>query len=153
MGDGPGGVRAPPSSWEVGRVEGELEVLRGDLAALVGELGRRRREAFDLRLQLRRHPVAVIAVAAGAALLAGALVARAVRARREARRREVPRALARLLEGERRRGGAAVLARELVAAAGTAAGAALVKGLVGRAAARAGRPADAQPERSGRGPR
>lgn len=128
MGDRASDVKDPPASAEVGRVAGEVDVLRGDLSALVGELGRRRREVLDLRLQLRRHPVAAVAVAAGAALLAGVLVARAVRARRGPARREVPRALARLLEGERRRGGAPGIVRDLAAAAG----AALVRGLVAR---------------------
>lgn len=87
----------------VGRVEGEIQSLRGELGGLVAELDRRRHEAFDLRLQLKRHPVAVAIAAAGAALVLGGLLAVAVRSRREHRRpsvraREARRALARLLE-------------------------------------------------------
>jgi hypothetical protein len=87
----------------VGRVEGEIQSLRGELGGLVAELDRRRHEAFDLRLQLRRHPVAAAIAAAGAALVVGGLLAVAVRSRRQHRRpsmraRETRRALARLLD-------------------------------------------------------
>jgi hypothetical protein len=87
----------------VGRVAGEIQSLRGELGGLVAELDRRRHEAFDLRLQLRRHPVAAAIAAAGAALVLGGLLAAAVRGRRQHRRpsvraRETRRALARLLD-------------------------------------------------------
>ncbi len=87
----------------VGRVEGEIDSLRGELGGLVAELDRRRHEAFDLRLQLQRHPVAAAIAAAAAALVVGGAIALVVRGRRERRRpavraRETRRALARLLE-------------------------------------------------------
>ena len=87
----------------VGRVAGEIQSLRGELGGLVAELDRRRHEAFDLRLQLKRHPVAAAIAAAGAALVLGGLLAAAVRSRRQHRRpsvraRETRRALARLLD-------------------------------------------------------
>ncbi len=87
----------------VGRVSGEIETLRQELGGLVGELDRRRHEAFDLRLQARRHPVVVAALAASAALVVGGIIAVAVGARRHRRRptvraRETRRALARLLD-------------------------------------------------------
>jgi hypothetical protein len=87
----------------VGRVEGEIDSLRGELGGLVAELDRRRHEAFDLRLQLQRHPVAAAIAAAAAALVVGGAIALVVRGRREKRRpavraRETRRALARLLE-------------------------------------------------------
>jgi hypothetical protein len=87
----------------VGRVEGEIQSLRGELGGLVAELDRRRHEAFDLRLQIQRHPVAAAIAAAGAALIVGGLLAAAVRGRRRhrnpsVRARETRRALARLLD-------------------------------------------------------
>lgn len=87
----------------VGRVEGEIDTLRGELTGLVAELDRRRHEAFDLRLQLQRHPVAAAVAAVAAALVVGGALAIVVRGRRERRRpsvraREARRALARLLD-------------------------------------------------------
>ena len=88
---------------DVGRVEGEIDALRGDLTGLVAELDRRRHEAFDVRLQLRRHPVAAAVAVAAAALVVGGALAVLLRTRRERRRpsvraRETRRALARLLD-------------------------------------------------------
>jgi len=88
---------------DVGRVEGEIDSLRGDLSGLVAELDRRRHEAFDVRLQLQRHPVAAAIAVAAAALVVGGALAVLVRGRRERRRpsvraREARRALARLLD-------------------------------------------------------
>jgi len=40
-------------------IEQEIEGLRSELGGLVHELDRRRHEATDLRLQIRRHPRAV----------------------------------------------------------------------------------------------
>jgi hypothetical protein len=50
-------------------LEAEIEGLRGELDGMVDELDRRRHEAFDVRLQLRRHAGLVAAVGAGALLL------------------------------------------------------------------------------------
>jgi hypothetical protein len=44
-------------------IEREIDRLRDQLDGMVRELDRRRREAFDLRLQLRRHGTAVTAAA------------------------------------------------------------------------------------------
>jgi hypothetical protein len=86
---------------DVSRVSTEIETLRTELGGLVGELDRRRREAFDLRLQARRHPIALAVAATSVALVVGGLVAVVVRARRERRRpsvraAETRRALARI---------------------------------------------------------
>lgn len=79
---------------EVNRSELERQaaVLRNQLGATLEELDRRRHEAFDLRIQARRHHLplllAITAGAAGAALLVGGTtwaVAHAVRRRRAAR--------------------------------------------------------------------
>ena len=68
---------------ETHELASEVRTLRGELGGLVSDLGRRRREAFDVRLQIRRHPrAAFIAAAVPAALISGAIV----RSRRRARR-------------------------------------------------------------------
>ncbi len=100
MGQGAHGMNG---SDDVRRVSGEVDVLRGELGSLVDELDRRRHEAFDIGLQLRRHPVAVAVAATAAALVVGGLLAWAVRQRREharptVRAREARRALARLMD-------------------------------------------------------
>jgi hypothetical protein len=69
-----------------GRIEREIGSLRTEIADLVGELDRRRREAFDVRLQLRRHPTAVaIASVALAALLGGTVALLVYNGRRKQR--------------------------------------------------------------------
>lgn len=52
----------------VEKVEHEVETIQRNLGGLVGELDHRRKELFDLKLQLRRHAVPLIVV--GSALLA-----------------------------------------------------------------------------------
>jgi hypothetical protein len=67
----------------VEKVEHEVEAIQRNLGGLVGELDHRRKELFDLKLQVRRHAVPLI-VAGGAllALLAAGVVAVVVRKRR-----------------------------------------------------------------------
>ncbi len=55
---------------ESDRLRSDIDATHRRLEGLLGELDRRRREAFDVRLQARRHPVAF---AVGAALALGAL--------------------------------------------------------------------------------
>jgi hypothetical protein len=50
-------------------IERQIESLRSDIGELVSELDRRRHEAFDVRLQLRRHRKALLAVGTGALVL------------------------------------------------------------------------------------
>jgi hypothetical protein len=57
--------------------------LRSRLSALLDELGRRRREALDLRRQMRRHPMVF---AAAAVLVASAVALQIVRVRARRRR-------------------------------------------------------------------
>lgn len=71
-------------------IEGEIVSLRDELGVIVGELDRRRRDAFDLRLQLRRHAVAIAVVAGTVALVAAGIWTRAA-SRRRARARPVAR--------------------------------------------------------------
>jgi hypothetical protein len=76
---------------ESDRLREDIDATHRRLEGLLGELDRRRREAFDIRLQMRRHPVIF---AAGAALALGALgggTALAIsRMRRAQRRRHSP---------------------------------------------------------------
>lgn len=58
------------SGRESDRLRVDIDATHRRLEGLLGELDRRRREAFDLKLQMRRHPV-VFAV--GAALVLAAL--------------------------------------------------------------------------------
>jgi hypothetical protein len=127
---------------EVGRVSGEIDVLRRDLGELVSELDRRRRELVDVRLQLRRHPVVVVAAVGVGALLLGGLLARAVRDRRRRSRpalraREARRALSRLLEHPQRVAAEPGIAAKIATAAGVAAGSAIARHLAHLAMARA----------------
>jgi hypothetical protein len=111
-----------------------VAALRDEIAELVDELDRRRREAFDLGLQLRRHPAAAAAAAVVAAVAVGGLVALGVRRRRRrasrlARAREVRRALARLLREPERVGRPPAAIEKLALAAATAAIGALARRL------------------------
>jgi len=51
-------------------IERDIGQLRGELDGIVNELDRRRHEAFDVRLQLRRHRTAVTTAGAILALVA-----------------------------------------------------------------------------------
>jgi negative regulator of sigma E activity len=64
-------------------IEDEIEELRQDTHVLVAELDRRRHEALDVGLQVRRHAYGISAVAAVAAtLVTAAVVVSAARRRR-----------------------------------------------------------------------
>jgi len=75
MGEGRNGVTreieivAPPPPGppdDPATIEHAVETTRAELADLLAELDRRRHEAFDLRLQLRRHRTALAVVALAA---------------------------------------------------------------------------------------
>jgi hypothetical protein len=88
-------------------VAGEIDALRAELGGLVAELDRRRHEAFDVRLQARRHPLVVAGVATVVALMVGSAITVALRSARlnrspTARARDVRAALARLASHPRR---------------------------------------------------
>jgi hypothetical protein len=143
MGEGADRVSATGEET-VGRVSGEIDSLRGELGALVGELDRRRHEAFDLGLQARRHPVVAAIAAATLALAIGGLIALAVGTRRRRRRpsvraRETRRALARLLDHPDRVAAEPTVAHKAVAAAAAAAAATLARRLIQRQVAPAPR--------------
>ncbi len=143
MGEGPDRVRAEEGGEPVGRTARDIEVLRGEIGDLVDELDRRRHEAMDLGLQLRRHPLVAAGAVAAAALLAGGLVAVAARKRRRRElRMEKVRALRRALgrmarhpdEFSRDPG----ITERIVAAAVTVAATTLVKRMVERSVAARG---------------
>jgi hypothetical protein len=69
-------------------IEGEIDDIRRSLDRDLSELDKRRHEATDWRLQLRRHPRMVAALGIGALALAGGLVAVSIaKRRREPNRR------------------------------------------------------------------
>jgi hypothetical protein len=122
---------------DVGRIAGEIDSLRTELGGLVGELDRRRREAFDLGLQARRHPIALAVAATAAAVVVGGLVAFAVRQRRERRRPsvragEARRALQRLLHHPERIGAHASMGHQVATAVLTLVATALAKRIIDR---------------------
>ena len=70
------------------QLEGEIAIVREELSQLVAELDRRRREAFDVRLQVKRHaPEMLISGGALIAAAAGSVWFRAWRSRRPPRLR------------------------------------------------------------------
>jgi hypothetical protein len=80
MGEGATGVREtaidngprPQISPQetVRQLSGEIVMLREDLARLVAELDRRRHEALDVKLQVKRHALGVLLTGAGVVAVA-----------------------------------------------------------------------------------
>lgn len=68
------------------RLKQEIDGIRRNLGGLVGELGRRRHEALDLRVQVSRHPLPFILGGIVVTGLIGVAVAVFVHQRREQRR-------------------------------------------------------------------
>jgi hypothetical protein len=139
MGEGADRVRngSPKPDEIVGRVEGEIDMLRNELGGLVAELDRRRHEAFDLGLQARKHPVLVASIATVAALVLGGAIAVAVRTRRQRRRpsvraREARRAVSRLFEHPDRVAAEPSIPNKVVTAVAVALATALAKRLLER---------------------
>ncbi len=153
MGERTNGVR--PADGEPGasrRLAGEISTLREEIGDLVEELDRRRREAFDVRLQLRRHPVAASVAGVAVAALVGGTVALLVYNTRRKRRatykaRQLRVAFDRMMRyPERVARGEPPPSEKIVAAIGTAAATLLVKRALERAVPR-------PQERAERGPR
>jgi hypothetical protein len=128
---------APVAEAEVEELERQIGDIRGNLTVLVDELQRRRHEAFDVRLQLRRHPAVIGGVALGLAggitLLVLALVRR--HRRRQSisdRLRRLRRGLAYLIDDPDGSTGRERPWRRAAAAGGKAAASQLGRRLVGR---------------------
>jgi hypothetical protein len=149
MGEGARGVNRGPTRPSR-EIEGEIAALRGEIGDLVGELDRRRRELFDVRAQLRAHPVAISLAGLALVAVVGGAVALLVY---DARRRQRPRykarqlrvAVGRMIQHPERVGrGEPPPTEKILAAVGTAVATLLVKRAMARAVpsprARAGRP-------------
>lgn len=122
-----------PENKPVPVIEKEIHHLRDEIGDLVGELDRRRKEAFDVRLQLQRHPVAVAVAGATVLLVVGSAIAVLVhnsneRQRRTYKARQLKKALGRMIENPDRVGrGEPPPSEKILAAVGTAAATYLVK--------------------------
>jgi hypothetical protein len=118
-------------------IEGRIGLLRQELGDLVAELDRRRHEATDIRLQVKRHPMIAGAAAVTVAAAIGGIVAFAVW---NARRRERPiekarrarRAMQRLMDDPEHLAREPSIMEKVLAAAGTAAASLLVKRVLDR---------------------
>jgi hypothetical protein len=156
MGEGADLVRnGAPGPGDVHRVAGEIDVLRHELGGLVTELDRRRHEALDLRLQVRRHPVLVATVVTVTALLVGGAVALVVREARERKRparraREIRDALGRLVDHPREIASQPSIGNKIATAVGVALATTLAKRLLDRSVppARSVPPVAPQPHRA-----
>jgi hypothetical protein len=130
-------------------IEQEITTLRDELGDLVGELDRRRREAFDLRLQARRHPLAASAAGLALAALLGGSIALLVRGARRRRRLSYQMRQLGLAFGRIARDPGSVArseppaAERILVAAGTAAATMLVRRTLERALPRTERAAKA----------
>jgi len=133
------GQRADGVKGGSGALEREISGIRDELGALVGELDRRRRDLFDVRGQVRRHPVAAsLAGLAVAAVLGGSVALLIHNARRKQRTsyrtKQLRVAFGRMMEHpERVARGEAPPAEKILAAVGTAIATLLVKQALARA--------------------
>jgi hypothetical protein len=138
MGERARGVNGEPPrpSHEI---EGEISTLRGEIGDLVGELDRRRRALFDVRAQLRAHPVAIsVAGLAVVAVIGGSVALVLYNTRRKQRpsykAHQLRVAFARMMEHPERVGrGEPPPGEKILAAIGTAAATLLVKRALERA--------------------
>jgi hypothetical protein len=65
------------------QLRGEIDSTRDELRIYISELDRRRQEAFDLKLHIRRHPAVVIGVGVAIVAIVTGAVALAARPRRQ----------------------------------------------------------------------
>jgi len=125
-------------------IEGEIAEIRGRLDQSLAELDRRRHEATDVKLQIRRHPGAV-AVAGGVVLLLLGGVAYAIWAAQKRERpvnkaKRLKLALSRMIDDPQKVAKAEpTVPEKILAAAGTAAATILTKKIIERAMNEAGR--------------
>jgi len=141
MGEGAAGVngQGPTTNGHgMHEIEGEITEIRGRLDQSLAELDRRRHEATDVKLQIRRHPGAV-AAAGGVVLLLLGGVAYAIWA---ARKRDEPinkakrlrMAVSRMIDQPQKVAKPEpTVPEKILAAAGTAAATMITKKLIERA--------------------
>jgi len=121
------------------RLAEEIQVIRGNLGSLIDELDQRRRRAFDVRLQVRRHPVAAIATMTLLAGMVGGAIALGLALRRHrrtprARLHSLREAMQRMLhDPDRVARIEPSVGRKILAAVGAAAASTLAKRLAQRA--------------------
>jgi hypothetical protein len=120
------------------QIEGEISQIRGQLDQSLAELDRRRHEATDVKLQIRRHPVAVAAAGGVVLLLLGgvayAIWAAHQRDRPVSKARRLKLAVGRMIDEPQKVAKAEpTVPVKILAAAGTAAATMLTKKLIERA--------------------
>ena len=137
------------------RLSTEIGVVRAELDGLVAELDRRRHDALDVRLQLRRHSLgATLTMLALMTTAAGGIWLGAWRHRRRARLTgqagQLRQAISRMTEHPERVAAEPTMAGKVVTAAASAAVASLVKKLLERGVQRLldQQPADAVASRA-----
>ena len=125
----------------VRHLNGEIAMLREDLARLVAELDRRRHEALDVKRQVKRHALGVILT--GAAVVAAPvglmLATRRTRPQRGllAKVRQVRDGLSRIVKRRERVAAQPAVLTTILTAAANAAGAIVIKKMLERSLERA----------------
>jgi len=141
MGEGAAGVNGQGSvkgGNGMHELEGEISEIRGRLDESLAELDRRRHEATDVKLQIRRHP-AVVGAAGGVVLLLLGGVAYAIWAAHQRERpmnkaRRLRLAISRMIDEPQKVAKAEpTVPEKILAAVGTAAAAMITKRLLERA--------------------
>ena len=125
-----------PTGQNVEALQREIEVIREGLDGMVGELDRRRHALFDVRSQLRRHTVPIIAVAAALlGIVAGGIALgvahRRRRARLAARLTRFRQALRRMIDKPARVANTPTVGQRILGAGGAAAASAIGKRMAG----------------------
>jgi hypothetical protein len=134
--NGAGGVAESPRET-VRQLAGQITKLRDDLGGLVTELDRRRHEALDVKLQIRRNAreitftsVALIGVAAGSVWLN--IWRHRRRKRVSARVGRLQQAMSRMIERPERVAAEPTVTMKIITAAANAAAATLIKKVLER---------------------
>ncbi|MEO6325137.1 MAG: hypothetical protein ABIQ65_10960 [Thermoanaerobaculia bacterium] len=82
---------------EINRLRTEIDSTRDELGLYISELDRRRHEALDLKVQMKRHPGVVLGIGLGiAAVVAGGIILAVRSRRRETIGRRVQRSISRV---------------------------------------------------------
>ncbi|HEU4438571.1 MAG TPA: hypothetical protein VFT36_04945 [Methylomirabilota bacterium] len=126
-----------PASRDPRVIEREIRGHRGELSTLVGELNRRRHELTDVKLQLRRHTLGIAtSVLAGGLVLAGSVAYARWRTRQyntlAARSGRLREAMGRMIDRPERVATEPTAAQRVLASAGSALAAILIKLVIER---------------------